>query len=339
MGRLIRAVAVGALLVTQAQTEAPQPPVQGATPSACIHPNVPGSTLHTVQPVMPPLAEQQEITGTVVLIVALDEQSHLTDVAVERSPSRLLNAPAIQVARHAAFQAPIRDCRPVAGRFAFTVDLDALDRAEPTAFLGAPDKPSAKVGAQGTATRQPDMAYVHAVFETRDPDRAAAIARTDAAFAAFRVGLPPLGESGGVVTGYYNVFARDTTVSPASPQYDAAHEAIVAVALLAHARDVVSAAMKAGASSIAVRYSVRDKRGLYDAAVDNAVAKSAAEAARVAREHGMQLGDVLDKDVTFASTDTLEPGELLDVHEATGVPPLVPVTLRVRISITYALRR
>jgi TonB family protein len=340
MARSIRAVALGALLVTQAQSPAPRPPAQGATPSACARPNVDAGTLHVVPPVMPAIAEQQGITGTVQVIVTLDEASHLTGARVQSSPGAFFNAAAIAAARHAAFQAPVRDCRPQGGSFVFSVEFTALDRSEPSEFVGTPDKPAANVSAQGTATREPDVAYVHAVFETRDPDRAAAIARNDAAFASFREALSSLGTGGGVATGYYDVFERAATPpSPVSVAYDAAHEAIVMVAPLERVRDVVSAATKAGASSIALRYSVRDKRALYDAALADAVAASAAEARRIAREHGMQVGEVIGTTATFGSTDTREPGELLEVHEATGVPAPAPVKLRIRITVTYALRR
>jgi TonB family protein len=331
---MLRGLLSAALVAAQAQSPAPVPDQMVVR---CAQPDVPGRTIHTVLPEIPALAEQQGVFGSVLLVVTLDEQSHLTSVAIQSSPSATLNASALQTARHTAFGSPIRNCRAVAGKFTFLVDYDAADPGVGGRFVGTKDGPAALGSADGTASRPADMAYVHAEFATSNADRATAIAANDAAFEKFRSALAPLRISSEIATGYYNVLSQGATpASPTAKQYAAAHEAIVAVVPLAGVRDVLRVAANAGATNLAVRYSVRNKDELFAAAVDTALRNTIPQAARVARERGLSLGNLLGKSA-FAGTDPSEPGTLLTVRNAADVPAPVPVEARVHVSATYAL--
>ncbi|MBV9438808.1 MAG: hypothetical protein JOZ24_02330, partial [Candidatus Eremiobacteraeota bacterium] len=55
------------------------------------------------------------------VVISLDASSNITSARVVRSPSELLNEPALDAARHSVFRTEIRDCRPVARDFLFIV--------------------------------------------------------------------------------------------------------------------------------------------------------------------------------------------------------------------------
>jgi TonB family protein len=104
----------------------PEPtPVPTPTPLACAVPNADARTLNAAQPETPPLAQQQGITGEVVVTVTLDADSHLTNAAIARSPSPLLNNAALQAARQSSFKTRIVACKPVADTYNFIVDFQS----------------------------------------------------------------------------------------------------------------------------------------------------------------------------------------------------------------------
>lgn len=95
------------------------------TPLACTRPAVPATTVHTVEPDMPPLAAQQGVSGTVEVVVSLDTQSRIVATRIQSSPSALLNAAAIATARASRFRTEVRDCVPLAADYIFAVEFSA----------------------------------------------------------------------------------------------------------------------------------------------------------------------------------------------------------------------
>ena len=103
-------------------TAAPKPT---PTPATCARPNVPATTTRAVEPDTPPMAQQQGIQGTVQVIVSLDESSHITGTSIQSSPSAILNNAALSAARNSTFQTEVRDCKPIAARYIFSVDFQS----------------------------------------------------------------------------------------------------------------------------------------------------------------------------------------------------------------------
>src|SRR5579884_68944 len=110
-------------------TPAPAPPTPTPkptpTPASCARPNVAATTVHAVEPDTPPMAQQQGITGDVQVIVSLDTNSHITSTKIQSSPSVVLNQAALQAARQSTFQTEIRDCKPIAADYIFTVSFES----------------------------------------------------------------------------------------------------------------------------------------------------------------------------------------------------------------------
>ncbi len=108
-------------------TPAPAPPTPTPKPTpvplACARPNIPATTLRAVEPDTPPMAAQQGITGTVQVVVSLDASSHVTGTHVQSSPSALLNSAALSAARSSTFQTEVRDCKPIAADYIFSVEF------------------------------------------------------------------------------------------------------------------------------------------------------------------------------------------------------------------------
>jgi protein TonB len=112
-------------VVAPANTPAPAPPTPQPTrtPQSCAHPSVPASTIHAVEPDTPSLAQQQGIQGTVQVVVSLNESSRVTATRVQSSPSAILNNAAVSAARQSTFQTEIRDCKPIAADYIFSVEF------------------------------------------------------------------------------------------------------------------------------------------------------------------------------------------------------------------------
>jgi protein TonB len=108
-------------------TPAPAPPTATPkptpTPLACARPNVPATTIHAIEPDTPPMAAQQGISGVVQVKVALDENSHILGTSIYQSPSAILNSAALNAARNSTFQTEVRDCKPIAASYLFSVEF------------------------------------------------------------------------------------------------------------------------------------------------------------------------------------------------------------------------
>lgn len=91
----------------------------------CGQPNSPATTVRAVEPDTPAGAQQQGISGQVQVTISLDEASHIVSATVRSSPSALLNEAALAAARGSTFRTEIRNCKPVAASYLFTVDFSA----------------------------------------------------------------------------------------------------------------------------------------------------------------------------------------------------------------------
>jgi TonB family protein len=97
----------------------------GSIRQSCARPNVPAATIHAIEPDTPPMAAQQGISGVVQVRVALDENSHITDMSIFQSPSAILNSAALIAARNSTFQTEVRDCKPIAAEYIFSVEFSS----------------------------------------------------------------------------------------------------------------------------------------------------------------------------------------------------------------------
>jgi uncharacterized protein len=311
-----------------------------AEPQPCSTPNAPATTLRTVPPEMPLIAQQQGIEGTVAVIVSLDEQSHLVGAKIQSSPSIVFNQPALSVVRHTAFRTETRGCNGVARDFMFTVDFEHLDEPFPGRFEGPPNTPVAVVSGQGETTVAPDVAFVHAVFVTHDADRQRAVTANDAAFAAFRAGVSAHGiPPASVETGYYNLGAQiDPAGAGRVTNAVASREALVTVTDFGRIRDVLAAAATAGATEASVAYSATTSGAAYQSAKVSALRNAAAEAQRVAAAHRLRGGEPVRTHVTNSSTESNDVVKLDTIPERIAVPAARPIAYRVNMTVTYALK-
>lgn len=84
-----------------------------STPSAaCATPDTAPQVLRLVQPSTPPLAQQQGITGDVVVRVTLDGSGAVTAAQIVSSPSAILNQAALAAARASTYQPGLVHCVP-----------------------------------------------------------------------------------------------------------------------------------------------------------------------------------------------------------------------------------
>ena len=93
---------------------------------ACIAENFPAYTISSSSPAT--LDVPPRTRGTVVVLVGLDEQSNVVSAAIYSSPSANLNGYALETARMSRFQTEIRNCRPIAARYLFSVDIQPRTR-------------------------------------------------------------------------------------------------------------------------------------------------------------------------------------------------------------------
>ena len=97
----------------------------GDTPppaDACIAKQYPAATLEAGH-VMSRAFYQPGATGTVLVIVSLDENSHIAGTRIFRSPDPALNQPALAATRASRFRTAIVNCKPIKADYIFSVDF------------------------------------------------------------------------------------------------------------------------------------------------------------------------------------------------------------------------
>jgi TonB family protein len=108
-----------------AATPVPPTPTPSPTPLTCAVPNADARTVTPVPPETPAIAQQQGITGEVVVQVTLDENSKIVDAKVIRTPSSLLNKAALDATRQSVFKTRIANCKPVAESYNYIVEFQS----------------------------------------------------------------------------------------------------------------------------------------------------------------------------------------------------------------------
>ena len=169
----------------QGSTPRPTP-----TPAPCARPNVAATTLRGARAVAPPMAEQQGIQGSVQVVISLDENSRVVGARIRSSPSAVLNPAALAAARASTFRTEIRDCRPLAADYIYTVEFESKVAFSTTES----GERVVSVAGEGKVAHAADIAYVRANIMTLGAaDAAAATAKNDAVFAALNAKLAALG--------------------------------------------------------------------------------------------------------------------------------------------------
>ncbi len=159
------------------------------TPAICARPNVAATVIKAVSPDTPAIGAQQGIYGTVQVVVSLNADSQVTGTRIQSSPSTVLNQAALAAARQTTFRTEIRDCRPIAADYIFSVAF------EPQATFSTTSSGEwlVTVVGRGSVTRAPDSAVVQTRIITFDNVAAKASADNDALFDALKVKLAELG--------------------------------------------------------------------------------------------------------------------------------------------------
>jgi hypothetical protein len=272
----------------------------------CARPNVPASIVRTVLPDIPPMAQQQGISGTVQVRVSLDEQSHVTGTSIMSSPSVILNAPALVAARQSVYQTEIRDCKPIAASYINAIEFN-VEPSSPQ-IVQAPRDPAIVINAQGAVSRPADVAYLNASLIASDDVETTATAKNEAMFAALREKLRALGIGADKIQSTYTVsYVRPLTVpAPASspqpqtiatptPRYGYVGARLVVVTLDRpdDAGKVAETMTAAGASFVSPpQYGLRDREAAYTEALATAMKSARERAQTVAAAGNLRLGAV-----------------------------------------------
>ena len=93
------------------------------TAPPCDHPFEAARVVHAAEPDTPPMAQQQGILGEVRVGVALDAAGQVVTAAIRRSPSAILNNPALYAARRSTYQPAVVNCRAVPSAYEFVVSF------------------------------------------------------------------------------------------------------------------------------------------------------------------------------------------------------------------------
>ncbi|MDB5071562.1 MAG: Gram-negative bacterial TonB protein C-terminal, partial [Candidatus Eremiobacteraeota bacterium] len=84
----------------------------GGATGSCTLPDRAPQILNQVQPDVPAMAQQQGITGDVVVRVTVDASGAVTSATIASSPSAILNQAALSAARASTYQAGLQNCVP-----------------------------------------------------------------------------------------------------------------------------------------------------------------------------------------------------------------------------------
>jgi TonB family protein len=312
---------------------------ENASAQQCAHPNVRPATLSEAQPHFPELARKVGVSGDVTVDVTLDELSHVTSVAVENSPSKVLNAAALEAARNSVFQTEIRDCRPIAGTYRFIVvfDPDLPEAPEPSAvFGGSADAPTLTVVERGSASSAPDVATIRITLFSVGVDIEAANAADRMAYEAFVKTLHSFGIADRPVT------QRSASgVSRESSAYSVTRFLSIRAKPGGETLHVLQAAAAADLPFASVQYAVSNDNGLYQKALADAERAADVRARSSVASQSLALGARTGVTLAAYREHAVGPIQTLRlVREDLPAVPNPPVSLQARTAITasYALR-
>ena len=91
-------------------------------PGLCAVPEMLPYTVRATMPDVPPVAQQQGISGRVEVLVSLDERGRVVDVKVQSSSSAVLNASSLAAARRSTYRPAVHACVPVPSMYLFAVE-------------------------------------------------------------------------------------------------------------------------------------------------------------------------------------------------------------------------
>jgi TonB family protein len=295
----IQVCAVLGALATFASPGGAQQAVPAPTAAACVVPNVPASVIRAAPTDVPAMAQQQGLQGVVRLIVSLDADSRVIGVRLLSSPSAILNAAALAAARQSTFQTEIRDCRPIAVDYPYTV------------YVGTGEG-TFSIVTDGTVRRAPDVAYVVARILTYDDVAANAVAKGDAALDALKAKLGALGIGASKIRWLPIPPWRRAQPAPGYRQTDA-RQVEITVDTVANAGHVAAAAASVKpVDVVAIRYALNDNTSAFRDALSNALKdgeKSAREALKAER---LQLGAL--KHVAVSPNDARASSSTVSFH-------------------------
>jgi TonB family protein len=313
------------------------------TPTAviCARPNVRASVVQAAPAVVPPLAQQQGIHGTVQVIVSLDPDSRVVGARIYSSPSAVLNQAALAAARQTTYQTEINGCRAIAADFVYSVDF-----ANKVTFATASSgERTVSVIGQGTATRPADAAVVRATIVTRDATAETALAKNDALLGTLKGKLSALGIGERKITWTLSVRPRFSTTPEPASEYIAARQVEIAVDAVANAGHAAAAvASLASVDAVAIRYALNEHAAADREALDSALKDAENTARDAVNREKLRLGVL--REVVAPPGDRSRPS-------AKTVPYyLVPITggfkepdisvpeleVRVTATVTYAIK-
>ena len=280
------------------------------------------------------MAEQQGIQGTVQVVISLDEYSRVVGARIQTSPSALLNPAALAAARASTFQAEIRDCRPIAGDYIYSVEFEN----KATFSTTASGERTVSVIGEGTVAHAADLAYVQANITTRgEVDAATAAAKNDAAFAALKAKLAALGISPPV--------ARDMVSIPAADGYGTLRYVEIIVDKIANVDRAVAAASSVTPVVVvtAIRFALRDSARAQREALNLALkdAETSARTAVAAQQARVVVRQVIVPPNNRARPPSVVvPFRLVPVIGGFTQPPVrIPeVETRATATVTYTIK-
>lgn len=133
MNTSLRTASVATLLTLVLPNAAPattmrlvplSPPAIGASIAGCAVPFASAAVADATAADLPPIAAEQNLTGTTQVRIVLDPGGRLTEKTVlVSSGNRWLDGAALAVARQSRYRAEVRDCAPVGGTYALLVDF------------------------------------------------------------------------------------------------------------------------------------------------------------------------------------------------------------------------
>jgi len=125
--------------------QAPPSPAPGHSVMTCFDGDADARVLMAATADTPIEAQKQHISGLVVVMVSLDEHSHVVGTpAIIKSTSPLLNRMSILAARYSTYRTQFINCKPVASKYIFVISYSAppasYATATPCVGVNAPAK-------------------------------------------------------------------------------------------------------------------------------------------------------------------------------------------------------
>jgi Gram-negative bacterial TonB protein C-terminal len=117
---------IAALATTLAAVAAGQPTSSAVAAPGCARPSARAHTLHAVAPKVSAAAAKHGTVGTVWVAVRIDAFGKPQDAAIRRSTNPRLNDAAIQSSLASTYAPAIRECRPIASAYIYTVAVESL---------------------------------------------------------------------------------------------------------------------------------------------------------------------------------------------------------------------